>query len=111
MTAMDALPRLLPRPCEDLAALGGLGKRARKGMSARQGETGGRLEDVRVLRIADEARLGEGEGAGLVEDHGVGLGEALQGVAAVEEHAVAEERAGRRDLHGRDREPQERKDR
>ena len=79
--------------------------RQRRGerMAARQGQAGGALEQRRrEIGSVGDAKLGQGERAGLVEDDGVGLGEPLDRIAGVEEDAAAEEGAGGDDLHGRD---------
>ena len=48
-----------------------------------------------------EARLRQGQRAGLVEDDGVDVGQPLEAVAGVEHDAVAEHRARRHHLHRR----------
>ena len=76
------------------------------------GEPRGRFQQVGIDRggIVD-ARLRQRQRSGLVEDDGVDLGEPLDGVAGVEDHAGAEQGAGRHDLHRRDRQRQARRGR
>ena len=54
----------------------------------------------------DDARLRQRQRAGLVEDHRVDFGQPLDGVAGIQDHAGAEQRAGRHHLHRRDRQRQ-----
>ena len=72
-------------------------------MAAGQGQAGGAREQRRrEIGNVGDAKLRQGERAGLVEDDGIGLGEPLDGIAGVEEDSPAEEGAGGDDLHGGD---------
>ena len=67
----------------------------------------GEREDVsRNLGRVHDLEFGQGQGAGLVEDDTIGLGEPLDGIARVEQDAGAKHRAGRDRLHGGDRQPE-----
>ena len=64
-------------------------------MMARQGEPARRLQKIGThVAGIDHAHGGQGEGAGLVEDDGIDLRQALEGIARIEEHAGAEEGTG-----------------
>ena len=51
-------------------------------------------------------RVAEGEGAGLVKQHMVGLGQPRQRAAVLDHHTLAQQGARGDDLRGRDRQPQ-----
>ena len=81
--------------------------RRRQRMAARERKPRRALQQVGVDRRGiDDARLRQRQRAGLVEDDGVDLGQPLDRVAGIEDHAGAEQRARRDHLHGRDRERQ-----
>ena len=104
-----ALPRLLDRAFVWHAVARLARHRRSQRMAARQREPCGPFEHVRVeIGGIDDARLRQGQRAGLVEHDGVDLGEALDRVAGIENDAGAKQRAGGDDLHRRDRQRQAR---
>ena len=74
---------------------------AAKRVMARQSEPGRLLEQVRIDRRVIDRRIGQRQSAGLVEHDGIGLSDAFDGVAAVEDDAGAEQLARSDHLHRR----------
>jgi hypothetical protein len=71
-------------------------------MMARQSESAGHGHHVGgQIRAIGDGGLRHGQRAGLVEDHRIDGGKALDGIAGADEEPAAEERAGRHDLNGR----------
>ena len=80
-------------------------QRHRERMPARQRQPRRHFQQVGFdARRIDDARLRQRQRAGLVEDDRVGFGQPLDGVAAVENDAAAEQRAGSHHLDRRNRE-------
>ena len=76
-------------------------------MMARQRELAGEREHiVGDVGGVHHFEIGQRQRAGLVEDDPVDLGQPLDGIAGIEQHAGLEHRAGGDGLHGRDRETQ-----
>ena len=92
--ALDMAPR--SRASRATAAASGwrLDSASRAAISSRSASIAGGIDD---------ARLGQRQRAGFVEHDRVDLGQALDRVAAVQNHAGAEQRAGRDHLHRRNR--------
>ncbi len=76
-------------------------------MMARQREPAGELEDVGGdVGGIHHFEIGQRQRAGLVEDDVIGLGQPLDRVAGIQQHAGLEHRAGGDGLHGRNGKPQ-----
>ena len=67
-----------------------------------RGDRAGDAERDRVdRRRAPKARLSQRQGAGLIEHHGIDLGQPLQRAAVLQQHATLEQPPRRRHLHHR----------